>query len=223
MNRIGVVFCVLLAFFLAAARAQAAGKAAPPDAPRDARGLLERIRRAYADQPSITTSFTQSYAPAGFAETSPETGRMTLQAPAQIRFEYDGADGKLFTFDGKAARQYVAADKQLILKSLTPSERARLPLLFFDAPESVLERYDAAWKAGANGFSELVLTPKVPEGGPKSLTITAAASGDVKRLVVVDEGDNRTTFTFTQRTVGTRRPASDFALVPPAGTKIVTD
>ena len=45
----------------------------------------------------------------------------------------------------------------------------------------------------------------------------------MKRLVVVDEGGNITAFTFTQRTVGSHRPASDFALVPPAGTKIVTD
>ena len=223
VQRHRVILCLLFSLVAPDATiAHAAGKS-PAGAPRDARDLLERIRRSYTDHPSVTMSFTQSYAPAGFAETSPETGRMTLQAPTQIRFDYDGSDGKLFTFDGEAARQYVAADKQVIVKSLTPAERARLPLLFFDAPESILERYAASFTPISNGLSEIALMPKVSEGSPKSLTITAAPAGEVKRLVVVDEGGNRTTFTFTQRTVGAHRPASDFALVPPVGTKIVTD
>lgn len=223
MKRLRAAFCLLFSFSLACAAGAHAATTTPAGAPRDVSDLLERIRRSYTDHASVTMSFTQTYAPAGFAETSPETGRMTLQAPTQIRFEYDGTDGKLFTFDGQAARQYVGADKQMIVKSLTPGERARLPLLFFDSPEHLLERYTAAQKPVANGLAEIVLTPIVEGSGPQSLILTVAPTGEVKRLSVVDEGGNRTTFTFTQRTVGARRPASDFALVPPAGTKIVTD
>ena len=82
-----------------------ASTAAPPDVA----GLLARMRKAHVTSPSVSLTFVQSYAPAGFPDTTPETGRLVLQAPDWLRFEYDGAEGKLFTFDGKAGRQYVAA------------------------------------------------------------------------------------------------------------------
>lgn len=193
--------------------------AAPPS---DARSLLARIRESYAASPSFTATFVQVYAPAGFSDTPPETGRLTLQAPNLVRFDYDGKDGKVFTFDGASARQYVALDKQMIVKPLTPEERSRLPLLFFEHPESLLSRFDPVFKTVENGHFEITLTPKSGTE-PKSLTLLASAAGEVKRLVVVDSGGNRTAFTFTQRVAGKPRPASDFALVPPEDTRIVTE
>jgi outer membrane lipoprotein carrier protein len=170
----------------------------------------------------VSCTFVQTYAPAGFAETSPETGRLVLQAPDRVRFDYDGPDGKVFTFDGKAARQFVAGDRQLIVRTLKPEERARLPLLFLESPEALLGRFDARAAATDTGLTELVLTPR-SGGDPKSVTLLAAPTGDVKRLVLVDAAGNRTTFTFTQRLSGPRRPDTDFALVPPQGTKILSE
>ena len=209
-----------LALFLVSGSAR--GVAPPDERPRDARDLLARIQKAYAKSPSVTVSFVQTYAPAGFAETAPETGRLTLQAPSQLRFDYDGKEGKLFTFDGKAARQYVAQDRQLVLKTLSAEERARLPLLFLEEPEALLTRYEVVFRAADNGLYEAALTPRAGQE-PKKLVLLASAGGEVKRLVITDRADNRTTFTFTQRQAGKGRPASDFTLVPPPGTRIVSD
>jgi outer membrane lipoprotein carrier protein len=184
--------------------------------------LLSNIHKAYTSSPSFKATFVQIYAPAGFASTSPETGRLTLQSPDQIRFDYDGPEGKVFTFDGKAARQFVAADRQMVVKTLTPEEKSRLPLLFFESPESIGERFSAAAAPIGNGIDDLTLTPKTPTA-LKSLVLTVTAAGEVKRLVVTDVSGNRTSFTFTQKRAGPKRPASDFALVPPDGTKVVTD
>ena len=103
---------------------------------------------------SSTSKFVQTYAPAGFPAATPEAGRVTLQAPDQIRFDYDGPEGKLFTFDGKAARQFVAADRQMIVKTLRPEERERLPLLFLESPETVLRRYTVTAADAGNGLVE---------------------------------------------------------------------
>jgi outer membrane lipoprotein-sorting protein len=184
--------------------------------------LLSKIHKAYTSSPSFTAVFVQIYAPAGFAPTSPETGRLTLQAPDQIRFDYDGPDGKVFTFDGKAARQYVAADRQMVVRTLTPEDRARLPLLFFESPESIGGRFDVVSAPAGDDVHDLTLTPKKP-AALKGLALTVTGTGEVKRLIVTDSSGNRTTFTFTQRRAGAKRPASDFALVPPDGTRIVAD
>jgi outer membrane lipoprotein carrier protein len=191
-------------------------------APVDAHATLTSIRKAYSSSPSVSCTFVQTYAPAGFAETAPETGRLILQAPDRVRFDYDGPEGKVFTFDGKAGRQFVAADRQLVVRTLRPEERARLPLVFLESPESLLSRYAARAAARDAGLTELTLTPRAG-GDPKSVTLLAAASGEVKRLLLVDAAGNRTTFTFTQKMPGPKKPDSDFALVPPEGTKILSE
>lgn len=188
----------------------------------DPGAILEAVRKAYTSSPSFTTDFVQTYAPAGFSAAAPETGRVTLQAPDRIRFDYDGPEGKLFTFDGKAARQYVAADRQMIVKTLSASDRERLPLLFFESAASVLSRYDAGAAAGENGLVELKLVSK-RGGDPARLDLTVAPTGEVKRLVVTDAAGNRTTFIFSHRAAGARRPDSEFAPKPPSGTKVITE
>jgi len=190
--------------------------------PPDARALLSRVEKAYTASPSFTARFVQTYAPAGFAPAAPETGRVTMQAPDRVRFEYDGPEGKLFAFDGKAARQYVAADRQMIVKTLSASERERLPLLFFESTEAVLARYEAFAAEGADGLVEVSLTPR-SVGDPARIVLSVASTGEVRRLVVTDGAGNRTTFDFSQRSAGSRRPPSDFAPKPPSGTNVISE
>ncbi|MGZ5430755.1 MAG: LolA family protein [Thermoanaerobaculia bacterium] len=225
MNTPAAVFVFSLSFLFAFEARPAKPAATPPPpatASLDARTVLASVRKAYSSSPSVSCAFVQTYAPAGFAETAPETGRLTLQAPDRVRFDYDGPEGKVFTFDGKAGRQLVAADRQLVVRTLTPEEIARLPLVFLESTESLLARYAARATARDAGLTELTLTPRAG-GDPKSVTLLAAASGEVKRLILVDAAANRTAFTFTQKMPGPKRPDSDFALVPPAGTKILSE
>jgi outer membrane lipoprotein-sorting protein len=200
----------------ALALAPASGAAEGPDAPT----LLRAIVGTYTAGPAFDVSFVQTYAPSGFPDVTPEKGTLTIQGPASLRFDYEGPEGKVYTFDGKAARQYVAADRQIVLKTLTASEKARLPLLFLQPAAEVLERFAAAAKEADDGLVELTLTPR-SEGDLQSLVIHATPAGDVRRLAVLDGEGNRTAFTFTNPTPRKKRPASDFALVPPKGTRVV--
>ena len=188
----------------------------------DPASVLAAVRKAYTTSPSSTSRFVEAYAPAGFPPATPEAGRVTLQAPDQIRFDYDGPEGKLFTFDGRAARQFVAADRQMIVKTLRPEERERLPLLFLESPETVLGRYRVTSADSGDGLVELTLNPKAGSE-PSRILLAVDPSGEVKRLVVTDAAGNRTTFAFSGKTAGPRRPASDFTLKPPAGTKVLAD
>jgi len=223
-QRAAVLVSLLSCLFAFEARPAQPAAAASPSAAASpgARALLASIRKAYSSAPSVSCTFVQTYAPAGFAETAPETGQLVLQAPDRVRFDYDGPEGKVFTFDGKAGRQYVAADRQLVVRILKPEERARLPLVFLESTEALLARYAARAVTTETGLVELTLTPRAG-ADPKSLTLLAATSGDVKRLILVDAAGNRTAFTFTQKMAGPKRPDSDFALAPPPNTKILSE
>ncbi|MBK8595607.1 MAG: outer membrane lipoprotein carrier protein LolA [Holophagales bacterium] len=212
-----------LAFPLLAACAAALLLARAPRAAAetpDAPAVLRSIVNAYTAKPAYSMTFVQSYAPAGFPDASPETGTLTIQTPASLRFDYDGPEGKVYTFDGRAARQYVAVDKQIVLKTLTAAEKARLPLLFLQPPAEILERFAAVAKQAGNGLVDLALTPRA-DADLKSVTALATPAGELKRLVVLDGEGNRTTFTFTNLAPRKKRPVSDFALVPPKGTRVV--
>jgi len=217
-HRTAPAVLLLAALAVPAARARAAG-AAPPAAP-DAPALLRSIVNAYTARPAFRMTFSQRYAPSGFPDASPETGRLTIQAPASLRFDYDGNEGKVYTFDGRAARQYVAADRQIVLKTLTAAEKARLPLLFLQPPSEVLARFTAAAKRAGDGLVELTLTPR-GEGDLRSVSALVTPSGEIRRLVVLDGEENRTTFDFKDLAPIAKRPESDFALVPPKGTRVV--
>ena len=208
--------------FPAAALVAALFAVAPPATAQtpDAPALLRSIVNAYRAKPAFSMTFVQSYAPAGFPDVSPETGTLTIQAPASLRFDYDGPEGKVYTFDGRAARQYVAVDKQIVLKTLSEAEKARLPLLFLQPASEILDRFAAVAKAAGNGLVDLALTPRA-DADLKSVSVLATATGELKRLVVLDGEGNRTTFTFTKLAPRAKRPLSDFALVPPKGTRVV--
>ncbi len=214
-----MLFLVFAAFTFEARPAQPAERPA-----MSAEATLASVRKAYSSSPSVSCNFVQTYAPAGFTETAPETGHLVLQPPDKVRFDYDGPEGKVFTFDGAAGRQYVAADKQMVVKRLGPGDRERLPVVFLESADALLARYDASEKAGENGLVEVTLSPKKPGGPVRSLTLLVLpATGEVKRLVLLDGASNRTSFTFTQKQAGRRRPDADFTLVPPAGTKVLTE
>jgi outer membrane lipoprotein-sorting protein len=188
----------------------------------DPAAILSSVRKTYTASPSFTCTFVQTYVPAGFAPASPESGRVTMAAPDRIRFDYDGGEGKLFTFDGTRARQYVAADRQLVVRTLTPAEKERLPLLFFESPEALLRRFVVSAVPGEGDLTDLTLTPR-SGGEPATLELAVAPSGEVRRLAVTDLAGNRTTFTFTGLVSSGRRPAADFAPEPPPGTRVITD
>jgi outer membrane lipoprotein carrier protein len=183
---------------------------------------LSRAARYFQDGKAHTAEFTQRFLPAGFSRHQSESGMLTVQVPESLRFEYDSPAGKVFTFDGEAARFYTAAEKQMIVRRITAEERGTLPLVFLESPASVQKSYEISVEAGAgNGETAILLKPRAvepevawirlalrPEGSPSGLSYEAA-SGD------------RTEFRFGGFRVLPARPRSDFAFRPPPGTRIV--
>ena len=116
----------------------------------------------------------------------------------------------------------MAADKQLVVKSLTPEDRGRLPLLFLDAPGKTLARFTASEKKKPDGSAEITLVP-VAGGEPRRLVLDVTEAGEVVRLAVTDTSGNETRFTFKEKRAGGTLPASTFTFVPPPGTKVISD
>jgi outer membrane lipoprotein-sorting protein len=202
----------LLAFLVGAvAGAQSSG-------PAEAMALLARATAAYSTGAAFESPFTQIYTPAGFSSARRESGAVWVQAPERLRFDYAAPDAKVFTYDGGEGRFFSPEDKQLTIHRLSPDERARLPLVFLEKPDALAARYEITREASG----AVVLKPRSADSELSWLKLAIAASGFVDALSYQDTSGNRTDFRFDAWKSEKPRPAADYRIDGPKGTRTVT-
>jgi chaperone LolA len=186
--------------------------------PAEAMVLLAKATSAYSTGAAFESPFTQIYTPAGFSTARRESGTVWVQASERLRFDYAAPDVKVFTYDGGEGRFYSPEDKQLTIHRLSPDERARLPLVFLEKPDALAERYEISRDpAGA-----VVLKPRAADSELSWLKLSIGASGFVDALSYQDTSGNRTEFRFEAWKAGKARPAADYHVDGPKGTRTVT-
>lgn len=181
---------------------------------------LSRAESYFRDGMAHTAQFTQSYTPAGFSRPQVESGAVTIQEPDNIRFDYDKPSHKIFTFDGRTARFYTPADKQMMEKELTSEELAQLPLVFLESPQKLSLTYTLSDEEVPDGVSVL-LTPKSSGGEVSWVRVRLSSTGVPRTLSYQTSGGDRTEFAFENFRSEAPRGASAFTIVAPAGTRIV--
>ena len=191
--------------------------AGPPDAASPALELVAKAAAAYGDGSSHAASFTQIYTPAGFATSKRESGRVWIQAPQRLRFDYAAPDAKVYTYDAGEGRFFSPEDKQLAIRKLTPDERARLPLVFLERPEDLAARFDVSTDASG----AVLLKPRAADSDLAWLKLVIGGDGMVDSLSYEDTAGNRSEFRFPDWKTEKPRPPEDYRIVGPKGTRIV--
>lgn len=183
----------------------------------DAMALLGKSATAFSTGAADASGFTQIYTPAGFTTARRESGRVWVQAPDRLRFDYAAPDVKVFTYDAGEGRFYSPEDKQLTVHKLSADERARLPIVFLEKPEELARRYEIA--RDASGV--IVLKPRAAGSDLAWLKVKIGDSGMVETLSYEDASANRTEFRFDGWKTEKARPAADYRVAGPKGTRIV--
>jgi chaperone LolA len=195
----------------------ATGLFAQTPAPSDALALLAKAAKAFSTGAADSSAFTQIYTPAGFSTARRESGTVWVQAPERLRFDYSAPDAKVFTYDAGEGRFYSPEDKQLTVHKLTPDERVRLPIVFLESPDELARRYAIA----KDSSGQIVLTPKAADSDLAWLKLKVADSGMVETLSYQDTSGNLTEFRFDGWKTEKARPASDYRIQGPKGTRVV--
>ncbi len=190
---------------------------ASPEGSPDATALLAKAAAAYGDGVAHASPFTQIYTPAGFASAKRESGTVFVQAPQRLRFDYAAPEEKVFTYDAGEGRFFSPEDKQLTIRKLSEDEQARLPLVFLSKPEDLAARYEIA----RDGSGAVLLKPRAPGSDLAWVKVAVAPSGMVDGLSYEDSAGNRTEFRFDGWKSLKARPAADYRIVGPKGTRIV--
>jgi len=208
---------------------KAATTPAPPPSPASGAASsggsstpLARAVALYSDGAGHSSPFVQIYTPAGFAAARRESGTVWIQAPQRVRFDYTAPEKKVFTYDAGEGRFFSPEDRQLTVRRLSEDEKARLPVVFLTQPYDLGRQYEMTVEpAEASAPSRLLLTPRVARPDLAWLRIAIERDGRVRELSYQDSAGNRTEFRFDAWSPVKARPAADFRISGPPGTRIV--
>jgi len=185
------------------------------------KALLDRVSSLYADGSAHSASFTQTYTPAGFATARRESGTVWIQAPQRLRFDYANPENKIFTYDAGEGRLLTPEDRQLTIRKLPAEDRARLPIVFLSDPSELERQYTITLETGEAGGSRLLLTPRSPRPDLAWLRLSIGADGAILGLSYDDSSGSRSEFRFEEWRKDKPRPASDYRISGPPGTRIL--
>jgi chaperone LolA len=180
---------------------------------------LARAARYFRDGKAHRATFDQTFTPAGFTRARRENGELVVQAPESLRFDY-AAPKKTFTFDGKVARFYSPADRQMTVRPLSDAERAELPLVFLETAEE-LERRNRLDLEKGNGGASILVTPKDSASEVSWIRVALTADGSPSSLAFQSSAGDRTEFRFGPFRTEPALDPTAFAIHPPAGTRII--
>ncbi len=189
--------------------------------PKAAEAILSRAAAHYGTEAAHASPFDQTYTPAGFANAKRESGTVWIQPPQRLRFEYAAPEKKTFTYDAGEGRFYSPEDRQLTVKILSLEERARLPIVFLSDPAELSRAYLISIEPADGGADRLLFIPRAPRPELAWLRLTIASDGSVSELSYEDEGGNRTGFRFGPWQREKPRPAADYRVTGPAGTRVL--
>lgn len=180
-----------------------------------------RAATLYTDGNAHASPFVQIYTPAGFTTARRESGTLWIQAPQRVRFDYDAPEKKTFTYDAGEGRLFTPDDKQLTIQKLSAEDRARLPIVFLTDPAELAREYAISSEAAEGGSTRLLLKPRAARPELAWLRLTVARDGSVPELSYEDSSGNRTEFRFDAWRRDKPRPAGDYRVTGPAGTRIL--
>jgi chaperone LolA len=159
-----------------------------------------------------------------FGEESAE-GRLWLQRPSAMRWEYRDPEEKLFILRDREYVFYNPADRQVLIQKLEPSEIDESPLAFLLGDRNGLGRhFDVESIAAAPGEYIFLLTQKEPRT-PFDKVVLHVAGADflLERLTLYENNGSVHVYRFTNIQLRDRLPDRLFRFKTPSGVEVLRD
>ena len=242
LKRYGQIFLVLLLPLLLLAAPAAAGEKAPEAgakkaavakpgapkrvalAPKEQNRVLARIRERFRKPELMQGYFTQTTTFADSTDTMVASGRIWIQGPDKMRWEYAEPEKQILVSDGRKIWYYTPDLNQVMTGSVEDIKEARIIVNLLSRLDNqvegfVLETYRTAKRL------VLVLVPKKENQAPpfeKLEIYFAEPDMNLMETRLVDLFGNRIAITYRWEGPPTApRPQAFFMFVPPKGCDIM--
>jgi outer membrane lipoprotein carrier protein len=214
----GLVFAVLA---VAGASAQNSGRASETD---KASELIRQIESRYGRMRGLAAEFEQRYSVPGGRERR-EHGRLVLQRPRRMRWEYDPKPGKLFIVNNRDVWLYIPADREATRADLNNVSDARFPFLFLLGQTNLRREFRSITFAGqTSGQSETRILRLVPRSGAsnavREIFLEVYADGRIMKVTLVETSGAMSEVTLSNVRENFIAPVDAFEFRPPPGVTV---
>ena len=219
--RLAFTSLLLASFAAACIRASSIPAAQSPDL----NTLIDGLQRKYSRMQGLAADFVQVYSGAD-GRVIRESGQLLLKRPRKARWEYGSPERKLFVSDGKNVVFYVYGEKNATASSIKETADPQIPFLFLLGQGNLrrdFSRIEVAAGEPAIGAGNHVLRlfPKrAPEEFKQLLVEVAAASFEVRRMVIFERSGARMDFLLSNLRENYIAPDSQFQFAAPPGVTV---
>jgi outer membrane lipoprotein carrier protein len=196
----------------------------PTAQPQDeADDLIKRIETRYGRMRGLAADFEQTYSGPGVRPRR-ESGRLFLERPRRMRWEYDPKPGKLFIVNGREVWFYVPADREATHADVANVSDARFPFLFLLGNTNLRRVFRSITLVDREGTSRdtrtLRLVPRANIQGLREIYLEVLTDGTISRIKIVDEAGATSEVSLTNVRENFIAPPEAFQFRPPPGVTI---
>ena len=173
---------------------------------------------------TLEARFRQSLVSEALGTSAIESGRMYLERPGRIRWDYLVPEKKVALLVGDRTELFLEDDRQLTRGRLS-ADSALFPRLLAgrDRVETLFTASFAGRSGGSNAYW-LTLAPREQGGSLTEVKLSLNPKDwGIEGAEVLDEMGNRTSYVLTGVKRNGRLPDGIFAFEPPPGTEVVDE
>jgi outer membrane lipoprotein carrier protein len=190
--------------------------------------VVSNVQGYYNTTMKLEATFRQQYTNSVIGKTSTSNGKVYIEKPGKMRWDYSGPDVKYYISDGTTLWVYEKANKQAFKQSLQ-GQLLPVAITFLYGQGNLSKDFNPSLDPGKYGGKDDIvvkLVPKQPSAQYTSLWVVVD-SGDwhVKQSIIEEVSGNTNSFAFLNiktndaaKYVGTNL----FKFVPPKGVKVIT-
>jgi outer membrane lipoprotein carrier protein len=184
--------------------------------------LIKKIESRYGTMRGLAAEFEQVYIAPGGRERR-ESGRLVLQRPRRMRWEYDPKPGKLFIVNGRDVWFYIPADREATHADLNAVSDARFPFLFLLGQTNLRREFNSITLVGNGSQSEtrvLRLVPRSSSTGLREIFLEIYMDGRILKVRMVEESGAISEVSLANVRENFIAPAEAFVFQPPPGVTV---
>jgi len=197
--------------------------ASPPYAPKT---VALNVEKAFASLRSLRADFEQSYFSASMATPLVEKGKLYLQKPDLMRWDYLEPERNTFLYKEGVSLAYFPEDNQLYRHALSPEEKDWAIFSLLTGRAKIVDTYDiepAEFPADQKPAVQIKLVPKTEGEISHILLEVDPGTWLLERVIFLDWAGNKQEFRFSGLKLNPRLDARTFELDVPADCEVIDD
>ena len=190
----------------------------------DLNTLLDKIQQTYEHTKALTAHFDQVATLTSLNRQQTSSGRVYIEKPHSIRWEYTQPDAQTILYDGTTLRIYTPKRHQLLQSVVDENNRTNIALLFLAGVGKLRESFAVTLLSSPEPqLVYLLLMPRSSQAGFSELHIAVnTQSYFVEKLLIHDSIGNLTEIRLSSLESSTALPVKTFELAIPPDTEILT-